>query len=468
MKLLGLFIQRAKNGFDKEFLSNNLTHLLHSEDFANTSKDERTISARLSNQTDVYTFQSNHDFKVYSFVKTNITDSFGRAGCYVIRLYVPKNVILNKICERLQDINNQYLEFLANNTPESQQNYDSLLEYEDYNSVSKEIITIGTDKEAFFRYETIADVEQIFKNDALYFIQKLYCFDKEKAVAENIIQSFGLLALENQKNNFKKVTISDPNSILKDLKVDKELIAFKSNELVLYAPNTATITYNTTDEKTTKTIFNNYHTIEKKVVKSTGTSTENVNKNKETFWQRHGEIILISFLCLILISIVVYTFDFCGVQSWFKKEKTTEINTPNDTISKEIEKDTIKPNNTKYEFEVIEKNNEKEYTSKNDSLKQYTFKYVGNKWSFKNANKSNQYVDFYKETVKDFGLKPNQQKEFIEALEKISTKEIKEKPVNNLPEKNIPNTKNTKPKPEKKKPVPNTTNDLGNKKDDKL
>ena len=127
MNLFGLIIQRTTSGLNDMFVSDNLKEIRNSSDIEKTTDDENKYATKLANQSDVYTVQLTTNYRVYSLVITDATDSFGRAGFYAIRLYAPKKYPLAKFEIILQQINNKYLEFNSNGTPKSSQEYNNLL-----------------------------------------------------------------------------------------------------------------------------------------------------------------------------------------------------------------------------------------------------------------------------------------------------------------------------------------------------
>lgn len=252
MNLFGLIIQRTTSGLNDMFVSDNLKEIRNSSEIEKTTDDENKYATKLANQSDVYTVQLTTNYRVYSLIITDATDSFGRAGFYAIRIYTPKKFPLANFEVILQQINKKYLEFDSNGTPKNSQEYDNLLRYDKPLEVKQQdFLHVKSNDNTFCYYDSSnTQLSNIFnaKNIALY--NKVYAFNKEKAVSDEIMKSLGLKSLQESKINFKEVIINNNYKVLKELKVNNNPIEFNSDEseFTVIINKEDIIEYNTIDE----------------------------------------------------------------------------------------------------------------------------------------------------------------------------------------------------------------------------
>lgn len=435
------------------FVSDNLKEIRNSSEIEKTTDDENKYATKLANQSDVYTVQLTTNYRVYSFVITDATDSFGRAGFYAIRLYTPKKYPLANFHIILQQINKKYLEFDSNGTPKSSQEYDNLLKFDIPLEVKQQdFLHVKSNDNAFCYYDSSnTQLSNIFNAKGIALFNKVYAFNKEKAVDSNLIKSLGLKPLEESKNNFKEVIINNNYRVLKELKVNNNPIEFNSNEtdFTVLVNKEDIIEYNTIEEPKFKQDTSLIINVQRKHYAPPPSRPR--GQKKPGFWEENGIYLAILLITLILAG---------GAWHIFKEDEKNEndnnsiivVEPTNNTTNKTIV-DTSK-------IEFIPDNSIKDsmvFKTLYPKLDTYRFKLDNNKWSYKKGK--NKYVDFYKsnldEIIKIDSLKFNDSLKinFFKNLEKIGGHEIleKEKKIINTPEKKKSETGGTTTKKSSKK-----------------
>jgi hypothetical protein len=462
MESIGLLIQRRDPGFKDIYISDNLKEIRKTTEIEKTAKDEGTISTPLSNQSDVYTVQITTNYKVYSFINTNITDNFGRAAFYAIRLYVPKKYPSTPFEAILEQINNKYLEYERSGISQNNQSYDEILQnYVPLEVTQQDYIFAPSNEDAFCLINPADTQLSILFNDksiALY--NKVYAFNKERAVNPEIMKTLGLKSVEETKNNKREVFIDNNDRALKDLKINDVPIDFTSNETnyTLLCKINDTVVYNTKDNLDFKPIIGTHHKINKREWHREQPQTQ-IKVKKKTFLQENGIYLGILLLTIILASGAWWMVEG---ESWWKnynkepETPQTERPIPTETIN-EIVFDTVSSSKDSTVFKT-------NYSK----IEKYRFKIENKKWTYKNTRSKNEYADFYRNNldviIKKDSLEMNEKKktEFLEALGKIGGeiilgKAVKEKTATEIkkPEAAI---KKAASKPIKNKGIPASNN----------
>ncbi|MDI1317430.1 hypothetical protein [Flavobacterium sp.] len=427
MNLFGLIIQRTTSGLNDMFVSDNLKEIRRTPEIEKTTDDENKYATKLANQSDVYTFQITPNYRVYSLVITDATDSFGRAGFYAIRLYTPKKYPLANFEVILQQINKKYLEFESTGTLKNNQEYNNLLKYDLPLEVNQaNFITTNTNEVAFCLYDgNNPQLSGLFNHKAVGLFNKMYAFNKENAVSTDIIKSLGLKSFEEVRTNFKEVLINNNYRILKELKVNNVPVEFNQNdnELVLILKKEDEIEYNTTDNPKFKQAVGSMIYVERKYTAPPSPSRPKGPK-KASFFETYG----LYFIMVIMIVAL-------GVGSWFIFIKDNAVPEPEPTpISNNEANQNANPTASEITFEIDRSIRDTTvYITSYPKLEKYHFKLDNEKWTY-NKDKS-KYADFYStnldEILKNESLvfDSNKKNEFLQNLEKISGQRIPDKEI---------------------------------------
>lgn len=456
MNLFGLIIQRTTSGLNDMFVSDNLKESRKSSEIEKTTDDENKYATKLANQSDVFTVQLTTNYRVYSLVITDATDSFGRAGFYAIRLYAPKKYPLANFEVILQQINKKYLEYESNETPKNSQEYNNLLKYDIPLEVKQQDFLHAKSNENTFCYYDPSNTQlsNIFnaKNVALF--NKVYAFNQERAVSTEIIKSIGLKSLEEIKNNLKEIFITNSYKILKELKINNIPIEFNSSDsdFTVVLKKEDVIEYNTTDDSKFKQATGLIINVERKYIAPPQPRPR--GPKKQGFLEEYG-------MYLIMVVMIV----LLGIGSWyFFLRDDTPVIEDNPTVIEEPSTPTTVVDSYKIEF--INDGSTVDsavFRTTYPKLDKYRFRVNNEKWSYKNTKRKNKYVAFYKsdldEIIKSDSLEFSEDKknEFLNNLQKIGQLEILDKEVKG----NTPN-ENSNPKETIKKEV---LNDIKTKKD---
>jgi hypothetical protein len=343
MNTLGLIIQRTNAGFSDVFISNNLKEIRNTYEIENSAIDERKYSTRLSNQSDVYTVQLTQNYKVYSLVKTNITDFVGGAGFYAIRLYIPKKYVLSDFEERLNLLNKKYIEFEKNGTSKNSQDYSELLKLEsDLNPNHQEFISLKSNENAFCLYDSNnTNLDNLFNTKNISLYNKIYAFNRDKTVSPEIIKSLGLVEFNSSVNYIREVFINNPFKVLNELKINTVSLEFK-RELTEFSVVLKTgdiLEYNTTDNTKFKIVTGLNEIIEKKQIAHFKPINQPKNK-KNGFWEENG----------IYLAILLLTFILAG-GTWYYFERETVTNNKSTQIMVELPEIKIDYSNIEFEYD---------------------------------------------------------------------------------------------------------------------
>jgi hypothetical protein len=458
MNLFGLIIQRTTSGLNDMFVSDNLKEIRNSSEIEKTTDDENKYATKLANQSDVYTVQLTTNYRIYSLVITDATDSFGRAGFYAIRLYTPKKYPLANFHIILQQINKKYLEFDSNGTPKSSQEYDNLLKFDIPLEVKQQdFIHVKSNDNAFCYYDSSnTQLSNIFNAKGIALYNKVYAFNKEKAVDSNLIKSLDLKPLEESKNNFKEVIINNNYRVLKELKVNNNPIEFNSNEtdFTVLVNKEDIIEYNTIDEPKFKQDTSLIINVQRKHYAPPPSRPR--GQKKPGFFESYGLYFIMAFMIMAL-----------GIGSWYFLLGGNAPDSDNENNNNIIQESTLPDQTVKTvldssKIEFIADGSIKDssvFKTLYPKLDKYRFILDNNKWSYKNTKGKNKYVEFYKsnldEIIRIDSLKFNDSLKinFFKNLEKIGGHEIleKEKKIINTPEKKKSETGGTTTKKSSKK-----------------
>lgn len=422
MNQFGLIIHETTAGSNLQFVSSHLD--VNSAEIKETITDERTLASQLANMSDVYAVQITKKYKVYSLIVTNHTDFLGRSGFYAIRLYGPKGVNLNNFENILASIKEKYItETKSNNL--NNQNYDSIL-----SSIliiendRKEFTSLKSNFNCFYYFdENTSTLSTVFNTKGIHLVHKVYAFSKAKAVPENLAVSSGLKSYSLINTSQKEINIVNSYSILKELKINNENVDFNPNvsDFNLICQTSDSVLYNTTDDKTLRQIANNFTSIERKYVpRSEPRPTHSYSGNKKSFWEENGIYLGILLLTIMMAGGSYYYFEINNSPNKIQQESYS-----NSQSNQNLEvNDSINKSNIEFEFD----GNKKDMVFKTSypKLEKYRFKFDNKKWSYKNTEQKDTYVDFYKKTIDeiikvDSLVFDNSQKDyFMQQLEKKS------------------------------------------------
>lgn len=429
MDSIELLIQRTNAGFTDVFISDNLKEIRNTVEIENTAKDEREFATRLANQSDVYTIQVTTNYRVYSLVNTDITDFVGGAGFYAIRLYVPKKYPSTPFEAILEQINNKYLEYERSGISQNNQSYDEILQnYVPLEVTQQNYIFAPSNEDAFCLFDpNDAHLSNLFNDKSIALYNKVYAFNKERAVNPEIMKTLGLKSVEETKNNKREVFIDNNDRALKDLKINDVPIGFTSDETnyTLVCKINDTVVYNTKDNLDFKPIIGTHHKINKREWQREQSQTR-IKVKEKTFFQENGIYLGILLLTIILASGAWWMVEG---ESWWKNYNK-EPETPKTEWPKPIE--TI----NEIVFDTVSSSKDGTVFKTNYSkLEKYRFKVHNKNWTYKNTEEKNRYSNFIKrnldEIIKKDSLKMDEKTktEFLEALEKIGGQTILEKEV---------------------------------------
>jgi hypothetical protein len=464
MILFDLIIQRTKDGLEEEYISENLKPGNLNSEIEETLKDERRTATKLANQSDVYSIQITKNYRVYSLIVSNIIDNQKRAGFYAIRLYTPKKYPLSNFQVLLNDINNKYVEYERNGIPKDSQDYSETLRYLPLEVKQQDFISVQSNEEAFFYFDSSNTQLSVFNDTIIALFNKVYAFNQDVAVSSELIQSLGLKSLDEKRHNLKEVRITNNDRILNELRINNVPIGFKSDddELTVILKKNDLLEYNTKDNPKFKQDSGFFIDI-KKVYKAPPKPITPKGPKNRSFFDEYGMYLLIVVMIL-----------FLGIGSWYfildGKSFIEKYNNPvvEEKIQIEDKKEpSIDSTEIIFEYEGSQKDSSVFKTSF-PKLEKYRFRLDNKKWSYKNTERRNRYVEFNKKTLDDIikndSLKFNEdlKKEFFKNLKDKSGQEVIDKKEENIkPESTIGKTKKTSKSPTIPKIIPVTEDQKG-------
>ena len=328
----------------------------------------------------------------------------------------------------------------------------------------QDFLHVKSNDNAFCFYDSSnTQLSTIFNARSIALYNKVYAFNKEKAVSDEIMKSLGLKSLQETKNNFKEVFINNNYQILKELKVNNNPIEFNSNDidLTVVLKKEDVIEFNTTDDLKFRHGTGLIINVERKYIPPPQ-PRHNVPK-KQSFLEEYGLYLIMAVMILAL-----------GIGSWyfFLRDETPVIEDNPSVIVEPSTPITIEKtvfDTTKIEFivdsSIKDSNVFKTFYPK---LDKYRFRVDNEKWSYKNTEGKNKYVAFYKNNLDEIiksdslELSVDKKNQFLDNLEKIGKQVILEKAVkmNTSNEENIPKKSTKKGSEIKKETEDNTKSDV--------
>ena len=436
MNQFGLIIQETTAGSNQQFVSAHLD--INSPEIKETITDERTLASQLANLSDVYSVQVTKNYKVYSLIVTNLTDFLGRSGYYAIRLYGPKGVNLTNFESILANVKEKYNNYTKSNSLNNQNYEDILSSILIIENDRKNIVSLKSAMNFFYYFDDAnSTLSTVFNTKGVHLVHKIYAFNKNKAVNESIALTSGLKSFSQINASQKEINVINNYGVLNELKINDQLIDFNPNltEFNVLCQNTDTVVYNAKEDKTYKTITNNFISIEKKFVpRPQPQNTYHSSNNHKKKNNANAMYLILGLMVLVIGGGIFYYLNQNPLPTIEGEGYST--NPTGDSIT--LDKDTIKK--IKFNERINPKNKNKEYTTNYPKLKKYVFSYGGNnKWSFSNTEGRNIMGDFYKKTLDDFNDLTSEEKiSFIKALEEISEHKISDNESSNISKDNTP------------------------------
>jgi hypothetical protein len=450
MNQFGLIIQETTAGSNQQFVSAHLD--INSPEIKETITDERTLASQLANLSDVYSVQVTKNYKVYSLIVTNLTDFLGRSGYYAIRLYGPKGVNLTNFESILANVKEKYNNYTKSNTLNNQNYEDILSSILIIENDRKNIVSLKSAMNFFYYFDDAnSTLSTVFNTKRVHLVHKIYAFNKNKAVNESIALTSGLKSFSQINASQKEINVVNNYGVLNELKINDQLVDFNQNltEFNVLCQNNDVVVYNAKDDKTYKTITNNFISIEKKFVpRPQPQNTYHSSNNHKKKNNANAMYLIVGLMVLVIGGGIFYFLN--QDENTLVNENTELNNTTNDQLNvAQGENDTI---SNKIKFEQNKYNNTSDFeytTSYNDKLSKFKFVFAGNEWSYIEIKKTG-IMKFYKSELDKFNLTEEEKISFINELEKISGNSIlKEAKVANISIK--PDEENKKLEEEKKK-----------------
>lgn len=370
---LQLIIQETTSGLTTQFVSEGINVTNYS--VKTTLKDERMLTTQLVQQSIVYSLQIIDNFKVISIIDTTITDFTGRAGYLAIKLYLPINLGINNCTVLLNKIKLKYYSLKEANQLNSQ-NYDELL-YEAEIYRAADIFFKRSEKTSFSYYENELDIENIFKNDKTLAVGKLYLFEKEKALGNDLMIKHGLSAFESITYEHNVIKVLNKNNILTTLLIgsyklsdvtflESFFILANTNEKIYYQ------TWNNFNQQIGE-IYNNELYIEENANNSTSYIYQDYKDVDFTGNQTMQKSFFSRYLIAIISTIILFFTSVCVllIKLYFDHKQVVKNSQPKEIpISKNINDSTF------FYFETLgDTSNFKHFyiSDFNDSLKNRAF-----------------------------------------------------------------------------------------------
>ena len=422
MNQFGLIIQETTAGSNQQFVSAHLD--INSPEIKETITDERTLASQLANLSDVYSVQVTKNYKVYSLIVTNLTDFLGRSGYYAIRLYGPKGVNLTNFESILANVKEKYNNYTKSNSLNNQNYEDILSSILIIENDRKNIVSLKSAMNFFYYFDDAnSTLSTVFNTKGVHLVHKIYAFNKNKAVNESIALTSGLKSFSQINASQKEINVINNYGVLNELKINDQLVDFNPNltEFNVLCQNTDTVVYNAKEDKTYKTITNNFISIEKKFVPRPQPQNTYHSSNNHKKKNNANAMYLILGLMVLVIG---------GGIFYYLNQDTPQIDTQNtetnDTITgHEVTGDTAE--GIKFvEKPYKESAKDKEYTTSFSKLSKYKFVFAGRKWSYIKKENPNDIMDFNEQVLDKqvFNLSPSEKDSVIDKLVGISKHEI--------------------------------------------
>ncbi|MEI6312721.1 MAG: hypothetical protein WCP57_10720 [Bacteroidota bacterium] len=421
MNQFGIIIQETTAGSNQQFVS---THLdINTPEIKGTITDERTLASQLANLSDVYSVQVTKNYKVYSLIVTNSTDFIGRSGYYAIRLYGPKGINLTNFEIILANIKEKYNHYTKMNTLKNQSYEDILssiiLEGKDRNN----IVSIKSAMSYFYYFDDAnSNLGTIFNTNVVHMVYKIYAFNKNKAVDESIALTAGLKSFSQINTSQKEISMNNNWGLLNDLKINDQSIDFNPNltEFNIICQNNDVVLYNTNDDKTYKTINNNFISIEKKFIAPPGPPKTPPGSGPRPDSDNPNTMYIILGLMVLLIGGgIFYILRPDQPRVVILDDEPTNVH---DTKHK----DTI---SRTFDINVQSYKNSRDSTYRflnYPPLKDLIFVFTKEKWSYRKSNETN-WIFFYRNTLDVYNLSRKDKGSIIQKLEVKSGHVINER-----------------------------------------
>lgn len=418
MNQFGLIIQETTAGSNQQFVSSHLD--INSPEIKETITDERTLASQLANLSDVYSVQVTKSYKVYSLIVTNLTDFLGRSGYYAIRLYGPKGVNLTNFESILANIKEKYNNYTKSNTLNNQNYEDILSNILIVENDRKNFVAMKSTMNCFYYFDDAnSTLSTVFNTKGVNLVCKIYAFNKNKAVNESIALTSGLKSFSQINASQKEINVINNYGVLNELKINDQLIDFNPNltEFNVLCQTNDVLVYNAKDDKTYKTITNNFITIEKKFVPRTETKKSYSSSNQRKNKNNANAMYLIVGLMVLVIGGGIYRF---------LPTETTQVDTQitgtNDTIPGHEETEDTIAKGIEFQKQSYKKTKDFEYITSYPKLRIYKFIYTNNEWTYSKNNDTPKV--FFIKTLEKFELSDEEERSFIKELEKISGNSI--------------------------------------------
>lgn len=422
MNQFGLIIQETTAGSNQQFVSAHLD--INSPEIKETITDERTLASQLANLSDVYSVQVTKSYKVYSLIVTNLTDFLGRSGYYAIRLYGPKGVNLTNFESILANVKEKYNNYTKSNTLNNQNYEDILSSILIVENDRKNIVSLKSAMNFFYYFDDAnSTLSTVFNTKGVHLVHKIYAFNKNKAVNESIALTSGLKSFSQINASQKEINIVNNYGVLNELKINDQLIDFNPNltEFNVLCQNNDVVVYNAKDDKTYKTITNNFISIEKKFVpRPQPQNTYHSSNNHKKKNNANAMYLIVGLMVLVIGGGIFYYLNQDNIASF---DNNTEMNSTTNDLENgqqnvDHEKNHTSTNKLEFDKKPYNKTSDFEYTtSYNDKLSKYKFVFAGNEWTYIEKKKTEKIIPFNEKVLSDiFNLSTEDKRIFIEKL----------------------------------------------------
>lgn len=422
MNQFGLIIQETTAGSNQQFVSAHLD--INSPEIKETITDERTLASQLANLSDVYSVQVTKNYKVYSLIVTNLTDFLGRSGYYAIRLYGPKGVNLTNFESILANVKEKYNNYTKSNTLNNQNYEDILSSILIIENDRKNIVSLKSAMNFFYYFDDAnSTLSTVFNTKGVHLVHKIYAFNKNKAVNESIALTSGLKSFSQINASQKEINIVNNYGVLNELKINDQLIDFNPNltEFNVLCQNNDVVVYNAKDDKTYKTITNNFISIEKKFVpRPQPQNTYHSSNNHKKKNNANAMYLIVGLMVLVIGGEIFYFLLKSG------ETETVETSGTNYNPNPISQPEEIKPKEIVFEKKPYNKTSDFEYTTSFPKLRNYKFVFAGNKWSYIDKNKPGSIIDFNIKVLDNevFNLSTSEKDSVISKLVDISKHDV--------------------------------------------
>lgn len=424
-----IIIQQTENGLQVVYPNNFDDYSVENKKYMPFLIDE----AHKADYTDAYSVKIKDQLKTYSLISSDIKDTKGRSGSFfAVRVIVSKNKNIEEIHSLLNNIKERYVEHYHKSALATLAFSDLTDAVNEQMPITNNLDTIvsGSAQDAFLFKNNTVSLTTLLNDTKICLVNSLYVFDKEKTekvIYERMID-FNEVTSKSRKiqfttNGLLQALVIDGEELQKPYPFDFELLTLSNKN----------IKYKNREEKEFKEVssFEDKIVLQHKHVTPPKPPRQRTTKPPKT---PLSTILTYSFLVIGIISIL-------GWLIWDSFQPNIPNNQDNmyTTAPRIIDNSTsVEEKSILIQFKEEIVDNEKEYSIVNPTtLKDFAFKYASKKWSYKNAKKSNTYVDFNTDHISDIYKSVNEvfndtiKKDFIKALEDISKHEIANKQIEN-------------------------------------